>query len=130
MLKFVGDIGLYLPDKDAIKFTALDGNTVVGCLVRTSTLAALGARDSDGPKELVDRFHVHRNLLERVARCKWDNGQKKRGRLNDLVVTIEEADLYDYTRLQSGRIPGGEAVSTLGMTHHNSRRPTVHPAYL
>jgi hypothetical protein len=98
--------------------------------VHASTLAALGGRDSDGPKELVDRFNAHRNLLERIARCKWENGQKKRGRLNDLVVTIEEADLYDYARLQSGRIPGGEAATALGVSHGQSGRSTVHPTYL
>jgi hypothetical protein len=131
MLKFVGDIGLYLPDRDAIKFTALDGKTVVGCFAGASALAALGGSENDGPKELVDRFHIYRNLLERVVRSKWDNGQKRQGPRNEFVVTIEEADLYEYARLRGGQITGGDLITTLGVKHRRTgQRHGVHPAYL
>jgi hypothetical protein len=65
MLRFVGDVGIYLPDRDAIVFTALDGRLPVACRVRRSALAALGCGFQATPQELVDGFQTMRKFLER-----------------------------------------------------------------
>lgn len=124
MLKFVGDIGLYLPDRNAIKFTAFDGRTAIGCHVGASALSALGGSDEDGPKELVDRFHVYRNLLERIVRFKWSQGGVTQGHGNEPMVNIDEADLYNYARLQGGQVPGGDLMSTFGFPCRRPVRPS------
>ena len=79
MLRFVGDVGIYLPDRDAIVFTALDGRLPVACRVRRSALTALGCSFRATPQELVDGFQAVRKFLERVARFKWNTGRFSRG---------------------------------------------------
>lgn len=113
MLKFVGDIGLYLPDQDSIHFTALDGRTAVGCRVRRSALAALGAAAGDTAARLMACFAAHRKLAERVVRCKWNSGRIARGRNAAPVVNVEEGDLYDFFvgLNTAGRRPAGPETS-------------------
>jgi hypothetical protein len=122
MLKFVGDIGLYLPDRDVIRFTALNGRTIIGCYVGTSALDALGGSKADSPMELVDRFHRYRDLFQRVARFKWGNGQTARSD-TETTVTIEEIDLYNYSRAW-GAEASENLMESLGM---KPRLPKVRP---
>jgi hypothetical protein len=41
-LQFTGEAGIYIPGKDAVKFTAVDCDLAITCCVRRSTLIALG----------------------------------------------------------------------------------------
>jgi CheY-like chemotaxis protein len=102
MLRFVGDVGIYLPDRDAIVFTALDGRMPVACRVRRSALTALGCSFRATPSELVDGFQSVRRFLERIARYKWNTGRISRGVNQQPVVNIEEADIYSFYRLKDG----------------------------
>jgi CheY-like chemotaxis protein len=102
MLRFVGDVGIYLPDRDAIVFTALDGHLPVACRVSRSALTALGLSFRATPTELVDGFHAVRNFLERIVRFKWSTGRISRGVNHQPVVTIEDADVYSFYRLKDG----------------------------
>jgi CheY-like chemotaxis protein len=102
MLRFVGDVGIYLPDRDAITFTALDGRLPVACRVRRSALTALGCSFRATPQELVDAFQSVRKFLERIARFKWNSGRFARGANHQPVVNIEEADIYSFTRIVDG----------------------------
>jgi CheY-like chemotaxis protein len=102
MLRFVGDVGIYLPDRDAIVFTALDGRLPVACRVRRSALAALGCGFQATPQELVDGFQTMRKFLERIARFKWNTGRISRGLNHQPVVNIEDADIYSFYRLKDG----------------------------
>jgi CheY-like chemotaxis protein len=102
MLRFVGDVGIYLPDRDAIVFTALDGRMPVACRVRRSALTALGCSFQATPLELVDGFQSVRKFLERIARFKWNTGRISRGTNHQPVVNIEDADIYSFYRLKDG----------------------------
>lgn len=100
MLRFVGDVGIYLPDRDAIVFTALDGHMPVACRVRRSALTALGCSFRATPSELVDGFQSVRKFLERIARFKWNTGRIARGQNHQPIVNIEDADIYSFYRLK------------------------------
>lgn len=102
MLRFVGDVGIYLPDRDAIGFTALDGRTPVACRVRRSALTALGCGFQATPQDLVDGFQSMRKFLERIARFKWNTGRIARGLNHQPVVNIEDADIYSFYRVKDG----------------------------
>jgi CheY-like chemotaxis protein len=102
MLRFVGDVGIYLPDRDSIAFTALDGRMAVACRVRRSALAALGCDFRATPVELVDGFQAVRKFLERVVRFKWNTGRISRGTNRQPVVNIEDADIYSFYRMKDG----------------------------
>jgi CheY-like chemotaxis protein len=103
MLRFVGDVGIYLPDRDAIVFTALDGRLPVACRVRRSALTALGCSFQATPQELVDSFQSVRKFLERIARFKWNTGRFSRGANQHPVVNIDDADIYSFYRLEDGK---------------------------
>jgi CheY-like chemotaxis protein len=100
MLRFVGDVGIYLPDRDSIAFTALDGRMPVACRVRRSALTALGCSFRATPQELVDGFQSVRKVLERIARFKWNTGRISRGVDRQPVVNIEDADIYNFGHLK------------------------------
>jgi CheY-like chemotaxis protein len=102
MLRFVGDVGIYLPDRDAIVFTALDGRMPVACRVRRSALTALGCSFRATPGELVDGFQSVRKFLERIVRFKWKTGRIARGVNHQPVVNIEDADIYSFYSLKDG----------------------------
>ena len=128
MLRFVGDVGIYLPDRDAIVFTALDGRMPVACRVRRSALTALGCSFRATPQELVDGFQSVRKFLERIARFKWNTGRISRGVNHQPVVNIEDADIYSFYRLKDGEtiaeiqtVPDDEPADT--MWHEASGRP-------
>jgi len=103
MLRFVGDVGIYLPDRDAIVFTALDGRMPVACRVRRSALIALGCNFQATPSELVDGFQSVRKFLERIVRFKWKTGRIARGVNHQPVVNIEDADIYNFYSLKDGK---------------------------
>jgi len=104
MLRFVGDVGIYLPDRDAIVFTALDGRMAVACRVRRSALTALGCSFRATPGELLDGFQSVRKFVERIARFKWNTGRISRGINHQPVVNIEDADIYSYYRVKDGEL--------------------------
>jgi CheY-like chemotaxis protein len=104
MLRFVGDVGIYLPDRDAIVFTALDGRMPVACRVRRSALTALGCGFRATPEELVEGFQSVRKFLERIVRFKWNAGRIARGTNHQPVVNIEDADIYSFYRVKDGEL--------------------------
>jgi hypothetical protein len=72
-LQFIGDAGIYVPQKDAIKVTALHGCGPVPCFVKRSALVALGCRPTDDPVTMLDVFEKHRERAEKVAARKFAN---------------------------------------------------------
>jgi len=89
-LRFVRDT-VYLPERDAVKTTAIDGSTVLPCLATRSALMILGCTDGDGPDRMVEKFEHHRPMIERAAAFKHRHGHHRR--LG--AVLIEERDLCD-----------------------------------
>ena len=70
-LQFIGEIGLFLPERNAIKITAIDGDRVIDCFVTSSALAAIGCRDRTDHAELVRHFQKHRDTIEIAAMVKY-----------------------------------------------------------
>jgi hypothetical protein len=85
-LNYVGDIGIYLPDSGAIKFTALNDRQVVECYATEAALDALGCTPRDGLHAMVARFEEVRSLFERVADIKHRSAGSFR-------IEIHRADL-------------------------------------
>jgi hypothetical protein len=101
LLKFLGDIGVYLPEKDAIKFTALSGGDALDCFVTRSALDALGCDPKDRPEILVDRFEHNRALLERAAVKKYHRSRP------GSPVSLECIDLQGLSQDLTRGLPCG-----------------------
>ena len=71
LLRFIGDSGVYFPERDAIRFTALAGGDALGCFVTRSALQAIGCAGGDRAEILVDRFESNRALVELAATVKY-----------------------------------------------------------
>ena len=87
-LRFIGDIGIYFPDRDAIKITALSGDAPVDCYAMRSALTEIGCAFGDPLHRLVDRFEQHRNLIELAAMVKY-----RRTPLRSSVLAIGKEDV-------------------------------------
>ena len=70
-LVFVGDAGVYLPKRDAIRITAIEGDRVVECLLKASALAALGCPQNASGEEMLRHFERHRDVIEIAAMVKY-----------------------------------------------------------
>jgi hypothetical protein len=77
-LHFVRDT-VYLAERDAVRTTAIDGNTIVPCVTTRSALALLGCRDEDAPERMVQKFEHHRPMIERAVAFKHGNGDHHSG---------------------------------------------------
>jgi hypothetical protein len=86
-LQFIGETGVYLPQKDAIRITALTVGAHIGCLATRSALSAIGCTREDTPRTLVDRFEQNRLLFEIAAMIKY------RRSTNPKVATILISDV-------------------------------------
>jgi hypothetical protein len=94
-LRFVRDT-VYLPERDAVKTTALDGSEVVPCLATRSALVLLGCTDRDGPERMVQKFEHHRPMIERAAAFKHRNGHHR----HSGAVCIDDQDLCELFGFQ------------------------------
>jgi len=70
-LRFIGDVGIYFPDRDAIRITALSGETPVACYAMRSALAELGCAADDPLDRLIERFEEGRRVIELAAMVKY-----------------------------------------------------------
>ena len=96
-LRFVRDT-VYLPGRDAVKTTAIDGSMVVPCLATRSALIVLGCTDCDGPERMVQKFEHHRPMIESAAVFKHRHGHHR----HSGAVVIEEGDLCALFGFQGG----------------------------
>jgi hypothetical protein len=87
-LRFVRDTA-YLPERDAVKTTAIDGHKLVSCLATRSALIVLGCDQADGPERMVQKFEHHRPMIESAAAFKHRRGDHGRSG----TVSIEGRDL-------------------------------------
>jgi hypothetical protein len=88
-LQFIGETGVYLPQKDAIRITALTVGAHIGCLATRSALAAIGCSREDPPRALVDRFEQNRLLFEIAAMIKYRRSTNP----NVATLLISDEDL-------------------------------------
>jgi hypothetical protein len=86
-IHFIGEAGVYLPTRDAIKIVALDGERVIDCYVNRSALDAIGCPDDDG-LDLIRHFQRERDAVEIAAMAKY-----RRALAPTVELNIEAADL-------------------------------------
>ncbi|MES1151527.1 MAG: DUF1488 family protein [Dongia sp.] len=76
-LQFPSETGVYVPRRDAIKFTALTPSSPIPCYMTRSALAAIGCTTSDTPIKLVERFQENRLTVEIAALIKYRRATAK-----------------------------------------------------
>jgi hypothetical protein len=91
-LRFLGEAGIYLPDRDAIKFTALSGGDALDCYATRSALEVIGCNAGDRPETLIKRFQQSRALLELAATTKYRRSPA------GSVIELEAADFQDLSQ--------------------------------
>ena len=87
-LQFLGETGVYLPQKDAIRITALTVGAHIGCLATRSALEAIGCAPDDPPRKLVDRFEANRVLFEIAAMIKYRRSTQPK--VSMLIISDED----------------------------------------
>jgi hypothetical protein len=104
LLRFLGEAGIYLPDRDAVKFTALSGGDALDCFVTRSALEVVGCAAGDGTEALITRFQQNRALLELAVTRKYQRSPA------GSVIELEAGDLQglsqDLTRRLTPSRPG------------------------
>ena len=103
-MRFLGEAGVYLPDRDAVKFTALSGGDAVDCFVNRSALEVIGAGAADRTERLLALFQQNRALMELAASVKYQRSPA------GSVIEIKAGDLQnlsqDLTRRLTPSRPG------------------------
>jgi len=92
-LQFIGDAAVYFPERDVIKVTALNGDSVIDCYVTRSALDAIGCKASLDVRAIQERFEARRLDCEIAAMVKF---RRATGKL--LSVEITAADLAGIER--------------------------------
>jgi hypothetical protein len=87
-LQFLGETGVYLPQKDAIRITALTVGAHIGCFATRSALEAIGCTPQDPPRKLVDRFEQNRLLFEIAAMIKYRRSTSPK--VSTLLISDED----------------------------------------
>jgi hypothetical protein len=87
-VNFTGEPGVYLPDRDAVKITGVDGERLVSCYVTRSALDAIGCPDDDDTSDLLRHFQRERDVVEIAAMVKY-----RRALSPSVEIEIEAADL-------------------------------------
>jgi hypothetical protein len=87
-LRFIGDIGVYFPDRDAIRITALSGDAPVDCYAMRSALAEIGCPPLGSLHRLIEEFEERRRIIELAAMVKY-----RRGVLRPSVLAIGKEDV-------------------------------------
>jgi hypothetical protein len=116
-LQFIGETGVYLPQKDAIRITALTVGAHIGCLATRSALRAIGCTREDPPRALVDRFEQNRLLFEIAAMIKYRRSTNPK--LSTLLISDE-----DLKNLEPApREPAAQAPASAAAPPKARRRP-------
>jgi hypothetical protein len=109
LLRFLGETSIYLPDRDAVKFTALSGGDALDCFVTRSALEVIGCTASDGPQALVARFQQNRALMELAATVKYQHSPA------GSVIELEARDLQDLSQDLTRRLTPSRPGKTFDM---------------
>ena len=109
LLRFLGEAGVYLPDRDAVKFTALSGGDALDCYVMRSALEVIGCTAAEGPQALCERFQQNRALIELAATVKYRRSPA------GSVIVLEAADLQDLSQDLTRRLVTSRPGKTFDM---------------
>ena len=124
-LQFLGEMGVYFPDRDAISITALTPRAHIRCFATRSALTAIGCAPDDPPETLLDRFEANRLSIEIAAMIKYRRSTAPHIRM----LTIDREDLGV---LEPATKKGTISVRRPGEKHVGERRGAVRrrPAHL
>jgi Protein of unknown function (DUF1488) len=86
-LQFIGEMGVYFPDRDAVKTTAMDGDRVVDCYATRSALRAVGCPEAANVSEMMRHFQQWRTDIELAAMVKY-----RRALCPTIEIVVEEND--------------------------------------
>lgn len=109
LLRFLGEAGIYLPDRDAIKFTALSGGDALDCFVTRSALETIGCAARDRPETLIARFQQNRALMELAATVKYRRSPA------GSMIALEAGDLQDLSQDLTRRLTPSRPGKTFDM---------------
>jgi hypothetical protein len=109
LLRFLGEAGVYLPDRDAVKFTALSGGDALDCFVTRSALEVIGCTARDGTQALLARFQQNRALMELAATVKYQRSPA------GSVIELEAGDLQDLSQDLTRRLTPSRPGKTFDM---------------
>ena len=90
-LQFIGERGVYLSDKDAVKIIAIVGDAVVDCYVTRSALNAIGATSREA-MVVLRAFEERRIDCEIAAMVKYRRATAK---LASLDIVAEDLAAID-----------------------------------
>jgi hypothetical protein len=107
-LQFIGETGVYLPHKDAIRITALAVGSHIGCLATRSALSAIGCTREDPPRILVDRFEQNRLLFEIAAMIKYRRSTNPK--VSTLLISDEDLKSLEPAPREPVTPPAGAAA--------------------
>jgi hypothetical protein len=89
-LQFLGEVGLYVPERDAFRINAMDGDRLIECYAQRSALDAIGCPSpADGPT-LIEHFEKHRIEIELAAQVKY-----RRSLTPLTAIEVEAEDLAE-----------------------------------
>jgi hypothetical protein len=119
-LQFIGETGVYLPQKDAIRITALAVGAHIGCLATRSALEAIGCTREDPPRTLIDRFEQNRLLFEIAAMIKYRRSTSPK--VSTLLISDEDLKSLEPTPKEEAATPPVSAAAP--------RKVRLRPAHL
>jgi hypothetical protein len=109
LLRFLGEAGVYFPDRDAIKFTALSGGDALDCFVTRSALEVIGCVAGERPATMIARFQQNRALLELAATVKYQRSPA------GSIIELEAGDLQDLSQDLTRRLTPSRPGKTFDM---------------
>jgi len=109
LLRFLGKAGVYFPDRDAIKFTALSGGDALDCFVTRSALEVIGCVAGERPATMIARFQQNRALLELAATVKYQRSPA------GSIIELEAGDLQDLSQDLTRRLTPSRPGKTFDM---------------
>ena len=109
LLRFLGETGIYFPDRDAVKFTALSGGDALDCFVTRSALEVIGCIPGEPPAALLARFQQNRALMELAATVKYQRSPA------GSVIELEAGDLQDLSQDLTRRLTPSRPGKTFDM---------------
>ena len=94
-VNFTGEPGVYLPKRDAVQITGVDGERLVTCTVQRSALDAIGCPDDGDAADLLRHFQRERDVVEIAAMVKYRRALKAVSEIEieagDLAVILPAA---------------------------------------
>lgn len=120
-LQFLGESAVYLPQKDAVRITALTVGAHIDCFATRSALQAIGCAPDDPPLQLVHRFEQNRLLFEIAAMIKFRRSTSPK--VSTLLIGDEDLKSLEPAPREAPAMPAAVAVAVAAAPRKVRRRP-------